>query len=312
LIRALGWLKKHRPDLVVCNVLLPIPASGTSVLSTLLREMVEQGVVVLVPALDSVGEIADPGNTAGVITVAPIAASSATAATMRANGHHVLAPRGIQAKEEFFPHLDYPGWTVFSGPAAAAAITAGTAGLMLRVARICRHQASPSEITDHLLRGRNGGILEPDQAVNGYLAHLTGAGSMLLEKTTAPVSARLRPSEGSAARPLFIEEPTAVSEELPGGLLPRFGADSDATQPLDKETVRSLAEIRRRDARGDVLRETFDEAATVQGEIPEHVLNLAMGLGDGVQEDLDEADRPEWWPESEEISIDGLASGNTE
>jgi len=303
LIRAVGWLKKHRPDLVICNVLLPMPASGTSVLSSLLASLVAQGVIVIVPALDTMGEITTPGNTPGVISVAPLGAAPATAAMVRASGQHLLSPRGIQAKKDLFVELDYPGWTLFSGPAAAAAITAGTAGLMLRVARMCRHTPAANEIRDSLLLGCTDGVLKPDTAINSYLTKLRGAMPGPMEKATAPVRQTPDQEAAPASQPIFVEEPATVSEDIPAFIKTRGALNTEMTQPLENDTKRALAEARVRLAK----KSRFDEeenAPTIQGSIPEHILN--MDPSGSPETELPESERPEWWPESEEISIEGI------
>ncbi len=282
-IRAVGWVRRHKPDVVVCSLLFQLPADGRSILSGLLAELVSAGAVVVVPAADSAGALLPPSDAQQVLSVCPQDAPPGGKATLRVSGAPVLAPRSIQADNARFPTLDVPKWTALSGPAAAAATAAGTATLMLRAARLCRVDPTPRDIQQGLLDTfelSGPGAFNPDAALNLYVSRVT---SMNLATQTGRMALASLKAAGiePAADPYAEDQET---QTIGADLLSSFRQHDQATVQHD---VASLA-AGMRTASGPYARPAADPFgdATVQSEIPKHL------LGGPSLEELESSTRP--------------------
>ena len=196
LIRAIAWLKRHRPDVILCNVIMPLPADGRSILSGMLQHLVEEGIPVLVPTGDSFGSISAPADAPGIVTISPDSAATDSPTTVRAFGGPVLCPRSIQASEQHFVRLDAAGWTALAGPGAAAATAAAAAALLIRAGRLSRHTPSPDELSSALSWGHKDALFSVNHAIKSYIGHLVKAQAL---------------DNGPNAKPFRPEAVTAVS-----------------------------------------------------------------------------------------------------
>jgi len=251
LVRAVGWLKRHRPDVLLCNILLPVDADGRSIMAGMMEDLVRAGVVVVVPAADANGTLLAPAGAQRVISVCTDNAPATCPATLRVKGHPVLAPRSIQADKEAFATLDMPKWTALGGPATSAAIVAGSAALMIRAARFCRLAPSPREIQDALLDHHDGAMLtplDPDEAIQSYILKVTG---MAAATTTGKLAL------GVLHREAIAEAEARMAESAAPQLQPEL-----TTQPITPDMLKSL-----RDKDTRPLPTDFDK--TVQGDIPQ-------------------------------------------
>jgi hypothetical protein len=220
IIRALGWLRRQKPDLILCNLLMPLPPDGTSILSGLLRDIIEGGTPVIIPALTEQGALAPPACAQGILSVAPQGAI-ASKATLLARGQALRAPRSIQANAERFPHGSPTGWTTFSGPAAAAALTAGVACLLLKAARLHHQPLSPAQLTDALMAGLDRErALQPQLAIDHLLqTYAADAGAAPWELATLTDEPATMPlptvAAGAILRDRRTRPLTDLSEEPP-------------------------------------------------------------------------------------------------
>ncbi len=151
LVRALGWIRRQRPDVVLCNAILPIETTGVTVLGSLLSDLVSKGIHVVVPAANLQGALRSPGCASGILSVATAESAPNERATILARGTMLRVPRSIQASKKSFPELNLKGWTSFHSPAASAATVAGTVALMIRMARLKRISLTPEQMREALL-----------------------------------------------------------------------------------------------------------------------------------------------------------------
>lgn len=253
LVRAVGWLKRHRPDVLLCNILLPIEADGRSIFAGMMEDLVREGVVVVVPAADASGTLLTPAGAQRVLSVCTDNAPASCPATLRVKGHPILAPRSIQADKETFATLEMPKWTALGGPATSAAIVAGVSALLIRAARLCRLAPAPREITDALLDSYDGAHLtplDPDETVQNYILKVTG---MAAATTTGKVAL------GVLHRQAIAEAEAAMNTQSPPAH-PEFEEEL-TTQPLSPDMLQKL-----RDKDTRPLPTDFDK--TVQADIP--------------------------------------------
>ena len=227
LVRAVGWLRRKKPDLIICSVMTAgMDARGHSILSRLFEDLAATGVPVIVPASNPEGDLSPPGDAQGVISVGMTKASISTRATLLARGDQLRVPRSIQADKALFPLLQPNGFTSFESPAAAAAIVAGTAALLIRAARRARRPATGSEILSALLAGcdpsRN--VLDPQSAIERYIKALAEAPTHDEPMTTkidaeAKAIQDLRPPKRTrtptGARPLGTLEEASTAIDVP-------------------------------------------------------------------------------------------------
>ncbi|MEO1268602.1 MAG: S8 family serine peptidase [Myxococcota bacterium] len=271
LIRAIAWLRRHRPDLILCNTIMPLPADGHSILSGLLALLIADGIPVIVPTGDSFGSISAPADAHGVITVAPDSAATDSPTTVRASGGPILCPRSIQASDAFV-QLEAASWTALIGPGAAAATTTAATALLIRAARLSRHTPSPGEIGDALNWGHRDALFSINYAIQSYIGHLVKA-QALDKPHTRPA---FRSSEAvtavglSARAPLTDEANTHVqfSDEPASESLEAFPIDLPLENPFEAPTIsmpvpaEKLERDRQRRERSDPRRNTKPEATS--------------------------------------------------
>jgi hypothetical protein len=177
-VRALGWFDRTPPDVLVC-----IPGVGTSlrrvgIVGSLLSSLMGRGVVVVLPVDTEHGPCDEPVD---AVWVCDAESAAPGHVTVRAQGRGLRAPRSISCDKQRFPECQPAGWTGVDSAATAAAVVAGTAGLLIRVARFYGHPVSPAEIKEALVRGcDSSGVLDPQLAVDGYLAAMESAADQTL------------------------------------------------------------------------------------------------------------------------------------
>ncbi len=174
-IRALGWIRRTKPDVVLFNLGFSLPAHEGGVVARLLAELVDDGIVVVLPATGPDGLPTSPAGPEALISVADDGAGASSGATLLSRGTRMRVPRSIQSDKRRFPEGEPSGWTQFDSAAAAAAVTTATVCLLFRAARHSGRQLSPAEVRAALLAGCNSQrTLSPQTAVEGFLARMDG------------------------------------------------------------------------------------------------------------------------------------------
>jgi hypothetical protein len=234
LIRAVAWMKRKAPDIVICSAVIGGEDKDTSILTRLFEDLAKAGIPTIVPAYNSDGDLAAPANARGVISVAMSSARISSKATILARGDQLRVPRSIQADKMRFPLLQSPaGFTSFESPAAAAAIVTATAALLIRCARNIRHKASASELREALLAGCEPGkrLLDPQKAIEAYTKTLEARSEAAAKEVLATA-----PKEDLPAPPLRTKTPT-------GPALPALGQSDDFTATEDEEEAATYLSI---------------------------------------------------------------------
>ena len=232
LIRAVAWLKRKSPDIIICNALMSVESHGGSILTRLFEDLAKTGIPIIVPAATPDGDLASPADAKGVISVAMSSASISTKASILAKGDQLRVPRSIQADKKRFPLLQSPaGFTSFESPAAASAIVAATTGLLIRAARKKRHHASPEELLSALRAGCEAGrnILDPQKALTLYTKALD-------ERPAAPVK-KAPMAQKAKAPPKRTKTPTGVKAPSPASKSDDFTASAEEE---DAATILSM------------------------------------------------------------------------
>ena len=176
LVRALAWLRRTRPDVLLCNLGFSTPAHESGVVGKLLADFVDDGVTVIIPVIGADGQPTAPAGPEFLMTVADDGAGAGSGATLLARGRRLRVPRSIQSNKTRFPEGQPSGWTCFDSAGGAAALVTGTVCLLLRAARHKGLRLTPAEVRTALLAGCNAQrTLSPQTAVTGYLRQIEGA-----------------------------------------------------------------------------------------------------------------------------------------
>lgn len=223
-IRALGWLRRLRPDIILCSLQMTMKAQGRAILTGLLADLARDGTLVIVPAQNPAGDIGCPAEAQGVVSVAMTRASQGQRATLRARGSKLRVPRSIQGDKERFPMMQPNGWTSFEGPAISAAVVAGTAALLIRQAWRARVPVDGHDITQALLRGcpDNGPrVLDPRLALTRHEESLAEARAASDEAPrTNPENSQGTPPPDEATQldvpAIFAANPTSIANAVSG------------------------------------------------------------------------------------------------
>ena len=226
IIRALGWLHRHKPDIILCNVVLPLPADGNSILTKLLVEFAKMQIPVILPTSDEFGNISAPADSPIFISVSPDSAPRDTPTTVRASGALTLCPRAIQAASDgpFVP-MKNESWTALSGPATAAAVTTGCVSLMIRASRLSRHKPQLDIIESSLRDGHKNARLCLNDAIRSFISSLVSLQAKIPESDPEP-----------------FEAPTAVSFPIPQNLNPTLDGFEENAKTISLEISPSTLE----------------------------------------------------------------------
>lgn len=242
-VRALGWLRRLRPDIILCSIQMAMKAQGRAILTGLLADLARDGILVIVPAQNPKGEVGCPAEAQGVVSVAMTQASHGQRATLRARGSKLRVPRSIQGDKGRFPMMQPNGWTSFDGPAISAAVVAGTAALLMRQAWRARVPAKGPDIVHALMRGchDNGPrVLAPKLALERHEEFLAKASAERAEPPpTNPEDSRgIQPAEEATQ----LDVP-AVFSANPASIAGAVGATSSPIEEEDAPTIAVPSEV---------------------------------------------------------------------
>ncbi len=252
LIRAVAWLHRKRPDIVVCSALTEGLDDNNSIASGLFDELAACGIPVFIPTRDPEGNLAPPADAKGVISVGMATkAGISTKATLLARGTQLRVPRSIQANKKRFPMLQPTGWTTFESPASATAFAAGIACLLMRAARMHQRRPTASDILEALMDGADARrhTLDPTVTLQRFIKKLQSAPPEQAQPTTARINAQAEaqqdvrppaqrtktPSAPLKAPPVRTKTPTDTpSEETAVNLEAMNSASMDALDHDDE------------------------------------------------------------------------------
>jgi hypothetical protein len=210
-LRALGWLKRQQPDLIVVNFLFHQGCDGRAILAHVVEDLVKSGIPVIVPAVAQGDQLYPPACAKHAISVAAAEDGQAGSATLRARGKGLRVPRSIQADAAHFPEQQPTGWTSLRGSAVAAAVAAGTAALLMRQARLQGRELSPEVLKAWLVRGCDERrVLDPRRALDLALQEETAPmhADVLYTPTLDDMTAPMEGGAGLGKLPFFDPEAT--------------------------------------------------------------------------------------------------------